>query len=194
MTKPITISTPVLAAIIKWSYQESDRPHLRTVLFENGRAIATDGHRLVVLPIKTNSHRLLVDSQHLAAAIAAQRDLKVTRAEREIGIEPSGPNVTLTIDKGISVTVPARNPESFPPWSQVIPKVDQDAKAPHGYILDPRYLAAIAEVNTALAPHAQRGVRVVAWSPTDEDGQQLGAMLFEGYEGVRFVVMPMRCV
>lgn len=189
----ITISTNVLAAIAKWSCQDADRPHLRTVLFERGRAIATDGHRMVLLPVETNGHRLLVDSGHIAAAVAAQRDMKVSRP-REITIEPSDKSIILGLDNGVSLIVPARDPGQYPPYEQAVPKVDPKAKTPHGYALDPRYLAAIAEVSAAVAPNAQRGVRVVAWSPIDADGQQLGAMLFEGYEGVRFVVMPMRCV
>jgi hypothetical protein len=189
----ISISTNVLAAIVKWSCQDRDRLHLCTVLFEKGRAIATDGHRLVALPIPTNGHRLLVDSQHLSAAVAAQRDMKIDRP-RSIGIEPGERGTILTIDNGVTMTVPSRDPAGYPPWEKVIPKAGGATKSPNGYILDPRYLAAIAEVNSAIVPNSNRGVRVVAWGPVNEDGDSLDAMLFEGNDDVQFVVMPMRCV
>jgi len=189
----ISISTNVLAAIVKWSCQDRDRLHLCAVLFEKDRAIATDGHRMVLLPIPTHGHHLLVDGQHIGAAVAAQRDMKVQRPH-SITIEPGDKSIILGLDKGVSLVVPTRDPAQYPPYDQVVPKVDPKANAPHGYILNPRYLAAIAEVNDAVAPSTQCGIRVVAWSPSDANGQQLGAMLFEGHEGVQFVVMPMRSI
>lgn len=193
VTVPITIGTNVLASVVKWACTDVTRSHICTVLFERGHAIATDGHRMVLLPIETNDQRLLVDARHLSAAVAAQRDMHVDRPHA-ITLSRDDAHVVLGIGNGAKLVVPYRAPEQYPPYEQVIPKHDPAAPAPHGYILDPRFLAAIAEVNAAVAPNAQRGVKVVAWSPTDADGQMLGAMLFEGYEGVRFVVMPMRCV
>jgi hypothetical protein len=162
------------------------------VLFEKGRAIATDGHRLVMLPCPTNGKALLVDSRYLSAAIAAQREMHPPRPH-EITIAPvDAGTVTIGIATGVSLVVPFRNPGQFPPYEQVVPKVDPKAVSPDGIYFDPRYLAAIAEVNDAIAPDSKRGVRAIAWPRADKNGELLDSMMFEGHNGALFVIMPMR--
>jgi hypothetical protein len=74
-----------------------------------------------------------------------------------------------------------------PPYDKAMPTEHPD-KSPDGYGFKPQYLAAIHEVEVAAGVEpGQRGVTITGWS---SDG--LGAMLFEGYRGIRYVIMPVR--
>lgn len=189
MAKNITIPTRELAAVAKWAHEDPGKTSINTLLFARGEYVATDGHRLVRVPCETNGLAFAVDRSHLLAACAAQGAI---RDMDQITLEPDGKaHVKLGIAFGVSLLVPFRDPAAHPEIEsieQVMP-TKKDLPSLDGYILDPRYLAAIAEVNAANAPNSTRGVKVVAWS-----GDRLGAMLLENCNGVRFVVMPMRCM
>lgn len=193
MTASITVSTKLLAAVAKWAIASDEvRPHLHMVLFTTSEIVACDGHRLVRVPREAGNIKPFgIDRAHILAACAAQHELG--REYRDIAVTHDGDKVaSLILDphrmprSRITITVPSRDAAQFPPYEQVMPKRG-DGPVPESYFLNPKYLAAIAEVNEASAPSSARGVQIVAW------GGELDPMLFENHCRIQFVVMPMRC-
>lgn len=196
----ISVSTNVLEAVAKWASMDETRPHLHQVVFTKGAMVAVDGHRMVIVPCETFGVTIGVDRKYLLAAVAAQR---VLNGEREITIarvdtDPKlmwlGLNTTL---RKVGFWVPAADTDKFPPYEQVVrdSETAERSETPVGYGIDPRYLAAIAEVDAATCDAndandviaSNRGVKVTAWSK-----DHLGAMVFVNQAGVKFLVMPMR--
>lgn len=185
----ITISSALLAAVAKWTSTDETRPHLRQVLFTRNECVACDGHRLVRVPTSYDGPSFGVDRDHLLAADAVRASLK--HSDRDVTIACSGSDVTIAVNHPSSglvrLVVRASDSSKFPPYEQVMPK-ERPNKAPDGYGFNPKYLAAIHEIEEALGVSPGRsGVKVTGWS---SDG--LGAMLFEGYQGARYVIMPVR--
>lgn len=188
----IVVSTKLLAAVAKWSTDDDMKPHLRCVLFRNAEMVACDGHRLVRVPIACNGIAVSVDRDLVASAEAAQAFCSKTAARDN---EYGGPAMSIRIDGnqvaidlgGFTMRGPLRDPSTYPAIDQVMPNGRPD-RHPDGYGFDPKYLAAISEVQIAAgATVGAQGVRITGWSA---DG--LGAMLFEGHMGIRYVVMPVR--
>lgn len=180
----ITVRTKLLVAVAKWAAEADDsRTHLRAVLFAKQEIIACDGHRLVRVPVAFNNGPAFgVDRNHIMAAAAAQRET----VGRELTLESDGKSVTIGIAPNISMLVPLRDAGKFPPVDKVMPKGPGGALVSYGF--DPRYLAAIAEVQEAAgAGPESHGVRVTGWSD-----DALGAMLFDGFDCIRYVIMPTR--
>jgi hypothetical protein len=195
----ISVSTGVLAAVAKWANPDEVRLHLRLVVFRDRELIATDGHRLVRVPCETHGYTFGVDRAHLLAAASAQRELGVARPH-VIEISPDEPGriqlrltgpYALTTRRDVRMTVPAGRVDDYPPIEQVMPTPSKGV-SPQGYVMDPRYLAAIEEVTAAMHPEAGRGVTLAAWCAPDAAGDLLGPMLFTNAGGARFVIMPMR--
>lgn len=192
MTTPI-IKTDLLLAVSRWSAPASDnRPHLSVVLFKGNEMVACDGHRLVRVPVACAGLTIALGRDHIAAACAAQafcrgtalRDAEYGGDAVEISID--GKRASINVGR-FSVHGPLGDPGAYPPIEQVMPKERPD-KSPDGYGFDPRYLAEIHEVQIAAgAKTGTQGVKITGWSA---DG--LGAMLFEGHMGIRYVVMPVR--
>ena len=176
----ITISTNLLEAIAKWSYVDTDRPHITCVLFDRKHVVATDGHRLVRVPIKNPGPKFTVARPHLFAAIEAQHAMNA----RELTLSLDGTVVTIGIAPKVTMTVPV-GPEGYPPYEQVIPKGADDAPLA-GYCINPKYLAAVDEVHRAIGGGPHCGVRIVGW------GGELDPLKLEGAGGSEFVIMPMR--
>lgn len=181
----IVISSNLIAAIAKWTSTDGMRPALQQVLFTSKECVACDGVRLVRVPIGSRGPAFGVDREYLLAAIAAHRDLKPTL--RDLTLSLVDKRVEIRIGDRVTMNVPAADASSFPPYDQVMPK-ERPETAPDGYAFDPRYLAAIHEVEQAAgARNGSNGLKITGWSA---DG--LGAMLFEGFEGIRYVVMPVK--
>jgi hypothetical protein len=180
----ITIKTKLLAAIARWAINyDEQRPHLHMVLFTKREIVACDGRRLVRVPIEYACAPFGVDRDHLLAAVAAQQSIG---NRREISIQRgTGSTVAIEIGNGVILTVPIRDPATFPPYEKIMPKRDPVLN-PAGYGFQPEYLAGIHEVNREIAVGEIHGVRVTAW------GGPLDAMLFEGAMGSRYVIMPVR--
>lgn len=195
---PVTIYAKLALAVAKWAYQVDDRPNLQNVMFGGGEMMAVDGHRLVRAPIEYGGPRFGIKAPHLTAAITALLAMDDHRrrvngdtvliAERE-------PNGMTSIGFGVgsgwthspSVRLPYTDGHDFPNMDLVMPNERPD-KSPDGYGFNPKYLAAIAEVEHAAG--ARDGcniVKVTGWS-----ADALGGMLFEGYRGIRYVIMPGR--
>jgi hypothetical protein len=184
----ITISTKLLAAVSKWAYSSDDRPHLSVVLFRDDEMVATDGHRLVRVPVASNGLTLAVDREHISAAVAAQACSKRDAAQDPkyggSAVEITKPDKRIVIKLGrIAIAGPAGDPLMYPPFNQVMPKGQNGS--PDGRVFNPAYLAAIDEVRQA-SGGGSHGVRIVAW------GGEIDAALFESYGGIRYVIMPMR--
>jgi hypothetical protein len=178
----IRIPTNLLAAVAKWASTDESRPHLCMVLFTKGEYVACDGHRLVRVPLEYDGPAFGVDRRHLLAAVTAQREL---RGGREIEIKLDDARVVLTIAEGVRMAVPTRDASKYPPYEQVMPAGKPD-KLPEPYGFNPKYLAAIYEVDQASRPDSTNGVKIAAW------GGSLDAMMFTNTDGIRFVVMPVR--
>jgi len=193
---PITVLTNVLAAVAKWTSADDTRLHLRLVVFRDDELIATDGHRLVRVPCPTYGHTFGIDRAHVLAAAKAQHELEAPRP-RAIQLWPADDGhvrLRLTgppLQRNVSLKVPAGRVEDYPPIEQVMPTT-VPAVGPQNYVMDPRYLAAVEEVTSAMQPDTHRGVTLAAWGPPDERGELLGSMLFTNAGGARFVIMPMR--
>lgn len=189
----ITIKTDLLLAVSRWASPAKDnRPHLSVVLFKGNEMLACDGHRLVRVPVACNGLTIAIDRDHIAAAAAAQAFCgNTTPLDDDYG----GKAVRITVDGkhavidvgSFAIRGVLGDPKSYPPYDQVMPK-ERPERHPDGYGFDPRYLAAIHEVQVAAgARTGTQGVKITGWSA---DG--LGAMLFEGHMGIRYVVMPVR--
>lgn len=191
----IIVSTKILEAVSKWSYPDwQERPHLSVVLFQRGFMVATDGHRLVRVPVETGDIEMAIDRRHIVAAVAMQRGLG-NRSIDTLEMSIEGKSVRIAVGSsqldrdrsGVAVLVPLGNHSKFPPYEKAIPKPDPKAPSPDGHFFNSSYLAAIDEVHVACGGGSQCGIRVVAWAR-----DRLGGMLFEGAGGSQFVIMPMR--
>lgn len=192
MTASIIIRTDLLAAVASWTSDDQGLGHLRVVLFKNNKLVACDGHRLVQVPIACNGLTIAIDRDLVAAAAAAQSFCKHTaHSDKDYGwraVKISVDDKQAVFDVGkFTLRGPLGDPTTFPAYEGVIP-TDRPERHPDGYGFDPKYLAAIHEVQVAAgATKGMQGVKVTGWSA---DG--LGAMLFEGHMGIRYVVMPVR--
>lgn len=184
----ITLGSDTVAAVAKWAYAEYDRPHLHMVLFVKGEYVACDGHRLVRVPCDYDGESFGVDRSHLLAAVAAQKAMPTDHGEETLSIECKDDRVYLTIADGVKFAVPKRAPNNYPPYEQVMPKPNlSDQPSPNGHSFNPRYLLGMDEINASRSVGDEGYVKLVAWS-----ADRLGAVLFEGAGGVKFVIMPAR--
>lgn len=188
----ITVPTNEIAAVTKWAASSDERPHLTLVVWRNGEYVACDGQRLVRVPCGTGTLAFGVARRYLLAAVAAQRDLRPS-GERELKLIPNGETIEIDIGDGLKMTVPAGNLRDYP-TAETLDKVSRATKSPspNGYVMDPRLLAEVQEVNNATVDHPERGIRILSWGGADDKGQRLEAMTMENAAGVRFVIMPMR--
>lgn len=200
-TAPLRIRTDLLRAVAQWSYQSSvspeDRPHLAVVAVIDGELVATNGHRLARVPVGAHKNvRFAIKREHIFAAAAAQHELhdgNVIIGEdggRAIEIRPDGKTIMLDLGP-FGMVVPAGRIEDYPPLDKVMPK-GAGKTPPDGYVIDPRYLAAIADIQDVVNGVAQSGIRLTMWGESDSKGNKHQPMLFEGYGGTRYVIMPMR--
>lgn len=209
MSSKITIETNLLAAIAKWAYTYSDRTIHAVAFRPDDTIVATDGHRLVLVPHPTHGLSFGVARAHLLAAVAAQdavardgvepqiaHDLEVMdggdvtvsdgpRGGRVIDLMPKDDRVVLGLGD-LALRVPLVDIAGYPPIDQVF--AGDSAGTPDGYLLDARYLAAISEVNMASAGF-KLGVRVTTWGRVDKKGRR-SAIVLEGATGIRFAIMP----
>lgn len=188
----ITIRTELLVAVSRWAGSDDSRPHLRCVLFKGDEMVACDGHRLVRVPVACNGLTIAIDRDLIAAAANAQALCRPSaprdeeRGGRAIKISAGVSHVTLDLGR-FTLRGPLGDPSGYPPIDSVMPKSRPDS-SPDGYGFDPRYLGAIHDVQVAAgAADGCQGVRITGWS-----ADQIGAMLFEGFQGIRYVVMPVR--
>jgi hypothetical protein len=189
----ITIRTELLLAVSRWAAPASDsRPHLSFVLFKGNEMVACDGRRLVRVPVACGGLTIAIDRDHIAAAAAAQEFCKDAAPRDE---EYRGRAVEISIVSSRAVINVGRfavhgalgDVGAYPPSNKAMPTERPD-RHPDGYRFNPQYLAGIHEVEVAAGVEpGQRGVTITGWS---SDG--LGAMLFEGYRGIRYVIMPVR--
>ncbi len=63
---------------------------------------------------------------------------------------------------------------------------------PDGYVIDPNFIAAIADVQRVIDRDEWRGVRLTSWEDAGVDGKRTGVLMFEGNGGTRYLIMPMR--
>lgn len=177
---PISISSRLLEAIALWAYQGSDRPHLNVVAFRGGEMIATDGHRLVRIPIPLLGERtfgLRVEHVQLVCrAFGPKATLQIRPDGKRVEIEVNGDSPVVWVAK--------EDIANYPPIDQVEPTACLGSE-PAGIVLNARYLADVQRIAEIIDP-VNLAVRVTKW------GGMPDPVLFEGPQGSRFVVMPMR--
>lgn len=197
----LTVSTDLLAAMAKWAYRNGDRPNISAVIAQDGELIATDGHRMVRAPLPASQPkmRLSIGRAYILAAAAAQsamipfEDLDA-ECERVIHIyQQSTQPGWIILDLGdIRMSVSAGPIDKFPDVDKSMPKISASTP-PLGYVFNPAYLVAMAEIQEVLSRDGgNRGVRLAAWGEAEDRGTPTQAALFEGHGGVRYVIMPMR--
>jgi hypothetical protein len=178
------VRTAVIEAVARWASTSDVQPHIRQVLFDVTKVVATDGHRLVEVPCPEVIRRFGVERAHLLTAVAAQRALPgPLRSDLEFRL--IGETVHIRIASKVDLVVPSANAADFPPYETVL-KVTPSATSPTGYIFDANYLAAIEEVDDATCGK-RGGLEVLGWGD-----DKTSAMIFKNSVGCRFAVMPMR--
>lgn len=188
----ITISTALLAAIAKWAADDTMIPHLCCVVFHDGELYATDGYRLVRMPIGDKKFSAAIARHHILAAAAAQRELR-GNGRKQIAITVDG--VKATLDLG-PAAMTVRQVDMTPHTREVLdatePKYSTE-RVPDGHVFNPALLAAIGEVhNAARDGGGELGVKLAKWGAPDGNGDLLEPVVLTGAGGTRFVVMPMR--
>jgi hypothetical protein len=192
-TASIIVRTDLLLAVSRWTATIGHINYLDRVVFKRGEMVACDGHRIVRVPVDCHDLEFTLHRDHIAAISAAQSCCKISalthpdHGGRAIRITMDGRHAVVDLGADIVMRFTTGDSALFPPYDQVMPK-ERAEGAPDGYGFDPKYLAAIHEVQVAAgAGPGMVGVRVTGWS---SDG--LGAMLFLGYMGIRYVIMPVR--
>jgi len=197
--KPIAVVANEIEAVLKWTSTDETREHLHYVAFRDDEYIATDGHRLVRVPCTTRGQSFSLHRDHLRCALAAFR---VQRTSRFMDLNPVGPLIDNGVPRAEIWVGPETNPQLMRcslPMSGVadvhatsnVAKVTKGAIAGqplHGHWIDPKYLAAVAEVHAADGGdgHDIKGIEVVACS-TDRKGP----IVFRNGKGITFVIMPL---
>lgn len=180
MKTTIKISADTIAAVAKWASADHDRPHLRMVMFARGECVATDGHRLVIVPITYDGPRFGVDRADLLAAVAVHREL---RADLDLEIALDGKKAKITIGYHRVLTVPACDASAYPPYRMLVDGSGKGSKSIEGHSFNPAYMAGIDEINRTMP--AVAGVRITGWGDDKRD-----PVVFENTAGARFIIMP----
>jgi hypothetical protein len=197
MSDPLRIRTDLLRAVAQWSLASpGDRLHLAVVAVLDGELVATDGHRLARVPVGTHKNaKFALKREHIFAAAAAQHKLRDgvltdEDGKRVIEIRPDGKTIMLDLGP-FGMVVPAGRIEDYPPFDRAMPK-GPGKSPPAGCVVNPRYLAAIADIQDVVQGDERHGIRLTMWGDPDKNGNVHEPMLFEGYGGTRYVIMPMR--
>lgn len=207
----VVVPTCLLAAVAKWAHGDPGRT-IGCVAFQPGRMVATDGHRLVIVPHETHGQSFGVQRAHLLAAVAAQNSLARDGIDPQVGHDlvdddgditlADGPHGDRTIDLmpvasgpiaigigDVTMHVPRGDISMYPTVDAVV-VAEADCNGPPDYMLDARFLAAVEEVNTAHANY-RSGVRFTKWGSLGADGIR-GPLTLTSATGVTFVIMPQR--
>lgn len=114
--------------------KDETRPHINRVELDvaNKKMVATDGHRMVVIPVETDDHDTSGPISS-AALDAARKHAKKTGGDAEIKSNGALVVAGATFDRD-------KNAMAFPPWKMVVPK-----RAPITIRLNAKYLLEIAK-------------------------------------------------
>lgn len=213
MGKSIHAGAELLLAVAKWAHRyQDDYPHLSAVYFRGTEMAATDGHRLVRVPLDCHGQEFSVRRADIFAAIAAQNawhrhhsdfamrlnaDLEATNdgetiwamGDRAIDISwDGGPFVLLDLD-GCVLRCPVGTGTLPPIDSVMLPRRDGDVPRGHGF--DIRYLAGVEEVVRA-AGWSRSATVIEGWDDGELTPFQFSSPLgAPDEERIRFVIMPM---
>jgi hypothetical protein len=177
-----TVKASLLGAVAKWACHDESRYWLNFVFFDGKNMVATDGHRMVVVPLVVDGPAFGLHRKSIAALVAMQRELGRKFGDFTVGVENH--KATIVLDGPDAPTVDIKAPVvDFPPYEQLLQFKPPAAADPGPCAFNPRYLADIHEVLLTLS-HSET-VTIKAW------GDAMGPVLFEA-EGIRFVVMQKR--
>lgn len=207
--EPILVPLDKLRAVLLCAAKEETRYYLNGVFVhrtETGhvRAVATDGHRLMV----ANLYRefadqpgpawldagVIIPADGLAARLAliakthGKLDLPLT-----IAYATDSAKIEISDDKGESVFRLARIDGTFPDYAEITGKWTGEGGMtgdwqPTGF--DPKYLKSIADIANRLGA---KGVECFAPTPQGKDRQGPALFTFSGVGGVAMYLMPRRC-
>lgn len=200
----VTISTQLLTAVAKWA--STERPNISAVRVEKGELFATDGHRMVRVPVPAaHGFEVAVRRSYVLAAAQAQSALSgpdvLTGPEgKSLAISRAGGDVQIVLGTDVRLMVPDGSHRDAPTLARLNSNTptlaETGSRSPSGYVLNPGYLAAIDEVEFAIhggtcGTFKRNGVRCVAWATTPAE-EKLTSIMFEGESGARYLIMPMR--
>lgn len=188
----IVMRPALLGAIAKFASTDETRFNLHGVYFDKAEVVACDGHRLVRVDIgacfdafegtQLSSHEpFLVPLDLVRSVVAGAKEIRanslhIGAADGRIRIDMfSGGKAICTIGATAPVV-------TYPSINQVM-VTTRNGDAPTDETFNPRLLADMAPVMDACNAH---GLTITGW------GESPSPMQFEA-NGVRFVVMPMRC-
>ncbi len=177
---PIAIAPKLLAAVAKWAHAQRHPGNIHMVMFTKTEYVATDGHRIVRVPIRYYGPKFCVDRTHLLAAASAAATLSAELIQ--IKVDDSG-KIELILAPGVVMRVPAGDADKYPPVDEVMP-IARTGPPPDPYGMNARYLADIYEIDVAAGKSG--GVKITGW------GGSLDAMSFKSDSGIRYIVMPIR--
>lgn len=208
----ISVNSELLLAVAKWAHRyHTERPNLSAIYFREREMVATDGCRLVRVPIN-GAREFSVRRADAFAAVHAQNawyrhhndfamrldaDLEAgndgetiwAMGDRQISIEWDG-GASVKFDLGGCVLSSAAGTGTLPPIDSVmLPRRAGDV--PWGQGFDVRYLAGIEDVVRAAGYSSYQTV-VEAWEDYKLTPYQF-ACPGEGdaEDRIRFVVMPL---
>lgn len=157
-----TLDRKEIVALCAHASTDEMRPHLNGVGFDTsqGRAVATDGHRLAVLEHDASDRCAPEDRKPTVTIVpldTMQRAIKAMPRGGTMRVTVTNPDngtatiVTVTKEGAEAATIQSTSIAVFPPYSQIIPP----AKAPDEFTLPTRvgfnahYLASLALVQAA---------------------------------------------
>lgn len=177
---PILVAARLLDAVASWAYQCADRPHLSVVAFMGGEMVATDGHRLVRMPVAG-----LGDRRFGIWAPDAAMALRAFGPRAILDIDPASGRIAIgDRNREPILTVKAHDIDGYPPIDEIMNK-DRRGNAPDGIVLNARYLADVQRIAEIIDP-ADSTIRIVSW------GDKLDPLIMEGPRGSRYLLMPQR--
>lgn len=122
----LTISHDTIKALLLIAPKSDIRSYLQGVCVDvrNGTVtlVATDGHRLLAVPVAADNVESAIDGQYIIPRLALEsvKPVKVTRGDTlPITLEIVGTQVTIT---GATTATSAAMDERFPDWRRVMPK------------------------------------------------------------------------
>ena len=201
----LSLTVSQIKAFLAHASQDETRFHLCGVYFDRDAIVAVDGHRLIAAPIAYakpmgtwDPFLASSDDLKVACKMAGARgrvEIKIYRETtagatvRKIGFHAYGPKDKVGREKYLGNYVGTVSPIQFPPWRQVVPRLDGVKPSPTH--VNPSYLADLCLVADAFNTSTCDGVEYLGTAGNDLD-PSVYACGPEACRDVIVVIMPMR--
>lgn len=185
------ISVDLLSAVSRWCHDDT-RKHLNQVVIIQGEMRATDGHRLVRVPVKTPRGFVIGLMQyHLDKVCEIARVVGMSR----VTLSQGSRGVTYDIGGIVSYVAPLGPVDDFPDAAKLdkVAPVTPLSSLPPSVAVNAQFLKDIVEIESALCHYhgieEDPGVALVSWGDTT---QALEFRSAYAKPAARYIVMPMR--